>query len=274
MTQSTTADIRTLAGIPAPPVGLSGAEELIRRKNAVVGGYRILSAFGLDEGISGHITCRDPFDPHTFWTAPWGHHFSVVRPDDLLHVDAEGQILPDGGHGPLNRAAFIIHSRVHAARPEVIGAVHAHGLHGKSFSALHRPVAPITQDSCAFHRDQAIYDEYHGVALVEEEGQRIAAALGPNKAVILTNHGHLTVGTTVESAVWWFVSMERSMQSELLVRAAGGAVELASEVAAETYAAVGTEEVGWFAYTTIIQKIARHEPDLFGHWLPTMEDGA
>ncbi|WOQ17391.1 class II aldolase/adducin family protein [Raineyella sp. W15-4] len=267
MTDTNLTDVATLAAIPAPPTGLSLADELDRRKNAVVGGYRILSAFGLDEGISGHITCRDPYDPNTFWTAPWGRHFSLVRPEELLHVDATGRILPDGGRGRLNRAAFVIHSHVHAARPEVMGAVHAHGLHGKTFSALHRPVSPITQDSCAFHGDQAIYDEYHGVALLEEEGERIATALGPHKAVILTNHGHLTVGTTVESAVWWFVSMERSMQSELLALAAGDPVPLDPQTAAETYAAVGGEDVGWFAYSTIIQRIARHEPDLFGHWL-------
>ncbi len=104
---------------------------------------------------------------------------------------------------------------MHEARPDVVGAVHAHGLQGKAFSSLHRLLSPITQDACAFYEDHSIYDEYHGVALDEEEGLRIAAALGPRKAVVLSNHGHLTVGTSVESAVWWYVSMERSMQAEL-----------------------------------------------------------
>ncbi len=81
---------------------------------------------------------------------------------------------------------------------------------------------------------------------------------------MLSNHGHLTVGTSVESAVWWYVSMERSMQAELAARAAGNPVALQHDVALQTYEAVGTEKVGWFAYSTIIQKIAAEEPHIFG----------
>lgn len=256
-----TPTIAELAGIPDRPHSDDPGAERRRRKIAVIGGYRILSRFGLDEGISGHITARDPERPDTFWTAPFGRHFSKVAPDELLHVAADGTIL--SGRGPLNRAAFVIHSKVHEARPDVIGAVHAHGLQGKAFSSLHRLLSPITQDACAFHNDHSIYEEYHGVALDEEEGGRIAEALGGNKAVILTNHGHLTVGTSVESAVWWYVSMERSMQAELAARAAGDPVALHDKIAAQTYEAVGTEQVGWFAYSTIIQKIAAEEPELF-----------
>ncbi|MBM7244293.1 class II aldolase/adducin family protein [Rhodococcus fascians] len=255
------ASIAELASIPDAPVGLSSAEERTRRKIAVVGGYRILSKFGLDEGISGHITARDPEDPDTFWTAPFGRHFSQVRPEELLHVGADGTVL--SGSGPLNRAAFVIHSTVHEARPDVIGAVHAHGLHGKAFSSLHRLLQPITQDACAFYQDHALYDEYHGVALDAEEGVRIAAALGTNKAVILSNHGHLTVGTSVEAAVWWYVSMERSMQAELAACAAGDPVVLHDKIAAQTFEAVGVDKAGWFAYSTIIQSIAAAEPDIF-----------
>jgi ribulose-5-phosphate 4-epimerase/fuculose-1-phosphate aldolase len=259
MNQSPT--IAELAGIPSPPEYHDLEQERRRRKIAVIGGYRILSRFGLDEGISGHITARDPERTDTFWTAPFGRHFSQVMPDELLHVDSDGTIL--SGHGMLNRAAFVIHSKVHDARPDVIGAVHAHGLQGKAFSSLHRLLSPITQDACAFYDDHSLYEEYHGVALDEEEGLRIAGALGSGKAVILTNHGHLTVGTSVESAVWWYVSMERSMQAELAARAAGDPVELHDKIAAQTYEAVGTEKVGWFAYSTIIQKIAAEEPEVF-----------
>ncbi|MFQ6398834.1 class II aldolase/adducin family protein [Nocardia sp. KC 131] len=255
-------NIAELAGIPGRPEYSDVDDERRRRKLAVVGGYRILSRFGLDEGISGHITARDPERPDTFWTAPFGRHFACVRPEELLHVGSDGTVL--SGDGPLNRAAFVIHSKVHEARPDVIGAVHAHGLHGKAFAALHRPLRPITQDACAFYHDHSVYEEYHGVALDEEEGLRIAAALGDNKAVILANHGHLTVGTSVESAVWWYVSMERSMQAELAALAAGDPVVLHDKISAQTYEAVGTEKVGWFAYSTIIQKIASDEPGVFG----------
>ena len=74
---------------------------------------------------------------------------------------------------------------------------------------------------CAFYGDHALFDDYTGVVLDLEEGKRIAHALGDGKAVILRNHGLLTVGHTVDEAAWWFITMERSCQAQLLAEAAG-----------------------------------------------------
>src|SRR5436309_2424281 len=82
-------------------------------------------------------------------------------------------------------AAFAIHSQIHAARPDVVAAAHAHSLHGKAWSALRRPLDPLTQDACAFYGDHAVFDDYAGVVLDLDEGKRIAAALASRKAVIL-----------------------------------------------------------------------------------------
>src|SRR3712207_1266495 len=91
---------------------------------------------------------------------------------------------------------------------------------------------PITQDACAFYNDQGLFDDYTGVVLDVEEGKRIAHALGDHKAVILRNHGLLTVGQTVDAAVWWFVTMERSSQAQLLAKAAGTPVLIDADQAA------------------------------------------
>ena len=125
----------------------------------------------------------------------------------------------------MNTAAFAIHSQVHAARPDVVAAAHAHSLHGKAWSSLGRLLDPLTQDACAFYDDHALFDDYTGVVLDLEEGKRIAHALGGNKAVILRNHGLLTVGHTVDEAAWWFITMERTCQAQLLAEAAGTPVE-------------------------------------------------
>ena len=98
---------------------------------------------------------------------------------------------------------------MHAARPDVIAAAHSHSLHGKAWSSLGRLLDPITQDACAFFEDHALFDDFTGVVLDLEEGKRIGAALGNNKAVILRNHGLLTVGHSVDAAVWSFITMER-----------------------------------------------------------------
>ena len=125
------------------------------------------------------------------------------------------------GEGGVNTAAFAIHSAVHAARPDVIAAAHSHSIYGKSWSSLGRLLDPLTQDACAFFEDHALFDDYTGVVLDPDEGKRIAHTLGDHKAVILRNHGLLTVGHSVDEAVWWFVTMERTCQAQLLAEAAG-----------------------------------------------------
>ena len=134
-------------------------------------------------------------------------------------MNHQGEVVE--GDRPVNGAAFAIHSQVHAARPDVVAAAHSHSVYGKSWSSLGRTLDPITQDACAFYDDHAVFDDYTGVVLDLEEGKRIAHALGDNKAAILRNHGLLTVGHSVDEAAWWFITMERSCQAQLLAEAAG-----------------------------------------------------
>jgi len=249
-----------VANIPAIERAADDDAERDRRKWEVAVGYRVLCRFGLDEGIAGHITGRDPIDTTSFWTAPFGAYFGTVRPEELILVDEDGTVRE--GEGLLNRAAFAIHSRIHRARPDVIGAVHAHGLHGKAFSSLRSLLLPLTQDACAFYDDHGLYTDYHGVVFDTAEGDAIAAELGSRKAVILANHGHLTVGRTVGSAVWWFVTMERSMQAQLIAEAAGEPQPLSDEIATATAATVGPEDVGAFAFSVLAKRVVAEQPDL------------
>jgi ribulose-5-phosphate 4-epimerase/fuculose-1-phosphate aldolase len=168
------------------------------------------------------------------------------------------------GDQPVNRAAFAIHSQVHAARPDVIAAAHAHSVHGKAFSSLGRLLDPITQDACAFYADHSLFDDYTGVVLDPEEGKRIAVALGDHKAVILRNHGLLTVGHTVDEAAFWFITMERSCQAQLLASAAGDPVLIDPEMAALTARQVGSDVSGEFGFRPLWDWITAAEPDLLG----------
>jgi len=250
---------RIMRGIAGPTVR-SVEEERIHRKQVVAAGLRLFSKFGFDEGIGGHITARDPELTDHFWVNPFGVHFSEVRASDLLLVAHDGTIVE--GDFPLNAAAFAIHSQVHAARPDVMGAAHAHTVYGKALSALGQPLEPITLDSCYFYEDHAVFDEFTGAVLDIEEGKRIAHALGDRKAIILRNHGLLTVGQTVESALWWFVTMERSCQVQILAKAAGNVVHIEHEHARLTYEQTGSERVGWFQFQPLLRRITLEQPDL------------
>ncbi len=235
-------------------------DERLYRKQRLAAGFRLFGRFGFDEGVAGHITVRDPGDPHRFWVNPFGMSFSHVRVSDLICVDHEGNVVE--GNAFVNGAAFAIHSQVHAARPDVIAAAHSHSVHGKAFSSLGKKLDPITQDVCAFYQDHEVFDDFTGVVLDLEEGKRIAHALGGAKAAILRNHGLLTVGQSVESAVWWFITMERSCQAQLMASAAGTPIHINHEAAVATHEVVGTETAGQFSFQPLFDQIIRQQPDL------------
>ena len=172
--------------------------ERLHRKQRLAAAFRWFSRYEFDEGVAGHITARDPELLDHFWVNPFAMHFGQISVSDLLLVNDSGQVV-EGNKG-VNTAAFAIHSQIHAARPDVIAAAHSHSLHGKAWSTLGRKLDAITQDACAFYGDHDVFDDYTGVVLDTEEGQRIAAALGDHKAVILRNHGLLTVGHSVDEA--------------------------------------------------------------------------
>jgi len=246
--------------LPAPPVFATAEAERRHRKQRLAGAYRLFSRFGFDEGVAGHITARDPERLDHFWVNPFGMHFGEIRASDLILVNDRGQVVE--GKYPVNGAAFAIHSRVHAARPDVAAAAHAHSLYGKTWSSLGRLLDPITQDSCAFYGDHGLFADFTGVVYETSEGERIAEALGKQKAVILRNHGMLTVGHTVDEAAWWFITMERSCEAQLLAEAVGTPVKIDAANAAITEQQIGSHAAGWFQFQPLWARIVREQPDL------------
>src|SRR6201996_1960901 len=172
--------------------------------------------------MSGHISVRDPEHPHQFWTNPLARHFGLLRASDMILVDYSGAVVGGNTSRPANAAGFLIHSAVHKARPDVHAACHMHSKAGKAWSAFARPLEMLNQDICYMYGEaQAVYTEFGGVVFSEEEGKRLAAALGSKgKGLILRNHGLLTVGGTVDEAAYLFTLMERSCEVQLMVEAA------------------------------------------------------
>ncbi|MFB6706889.1 class II aldolase/adducin family protein [Streptomyces sp. NPDC096354] len=238
-----------------PPVHQSVEEERAYRKERLAGALRLFAAYGYEDGVSGHITARDPEYTGCFWVNPFGAPFDGLLPDELILVNGDGQVVEGRHH--VNQAAFAVHAQVHRARPDVVAVAHTHSLHGRALSALGEFIEPITQESCAFYEDHAVYQAYTGVVVDEEEGRRIAAALGPRKAIILRNHGLLTVGDSVDAAAWWFVTMERSCQVQLTARAAGKPVLIEHREAVATREQLGSDLVAWINYQPMWKRISR-----------------
>jgi ribulose-5-phosphate 4-epimerase/fuculose-1-phosphate aldolase len=264
-------ELRTIDGVeltpkevslPGPPVFDSVEEERLYRKTHLAGALRVFGRFGFSEGVAGHITVRDPEFPDMFWVNPFQMNFRHVRQSDLILVDHEGHVVY--GEYPVNRAAFVIHAAIHQARPDIVAAAHAHSPYGKSFSSLGIPLAPLTQDACIFYEDHTVISEQGGAVVFElEAGRELASKFPTGKAAIHQNHGLFTVGKTVDEAAFWFISMERSCQAQLMAMAAGDPIEINHEYASYTRDNTAFPEAGWFSFQPIWQDISRSEPELF-----------
>ena len=233
------------------PTFSSLEDERLYRKQHLAAAYRVFAERGFDEGVAGHISVRDPILTDHFWLNPLSTHFSQIRVSDLILVNEEGQVVE--GDQPINAAAFAIHSALHKRRPDVHAACHAHSVYGKAWSAFGRELDMYTQDSLRFYKNHGVYKHFGGVVLAGDEGERIADALGDGKAAILQNHGILTVGQSVDEAAFWFMSLDKTCQAQLLVDAASKGSRHApktipDEEAAESFKQVGTPEKGWLAF--------------------------
>jgi len=245
-----------------PQTFASVEDERLERKQKLAGALRIFGRLGFGEGVAGHITVRDPEFPDCFWVNPFGKSFRHMCVSDLLLVNHSGEVVY--GDQPVNRAAFIIHSAIHAARPDIIAAAHSHSVNGKAFSSLGIPLDPLTQDSCIFYEDHVVINEQGGAVVFEvAAGKEIAAKFTTGKAAIHRNHGLFTLGQTVDEAAFWFISLERSCQAQLLAMAAGTPHHINHEDAQYTQQQTGYPLAGWFSFSPLWQEICRTDPDLF-----------
>jgi len=249
-----------------PPSFASVEEERAHRKARLAGACRIFARFGYDHWVAGHLTVRDPEHADRFWVNPLGVSWRRIRASDLCQVDFSGRVT--AGARPVNAAAFAIHSEIHRARDDVVAAAHAHTPYGRAWSATGRPLEPISQDHCAFYEDHTVFSDFTGAVYDAAQSRRFAAAIGARKALILQNHGLLTVGQTVDEAAFWLHLLERCAQAMLLVCAlapSGGRpayTALSREVASQTHEQVGQPLHGWRGFQPLWDEIIAEQPEL------------
>lgn len=252
----------------APPRFDDPAQERRHRLERLAVGFRVLARFGLTTGIAGHISARDPQHPDRFWVNPLARSFALMRVRDLVQVDADGTVVE--GDAVVNAAAFAIHSRIHAANPRVVSACHSHAPWGRPWSATGRLIEPTSQDACAFFGAQAVIPGFSGVVLGLDVGDRIGAAFGESSAApagitvaVHMNHGHITVGRSVDAAVFRFVLFDQLCASQMRLEATGQPyVVLDDETAAATAVQTGSEYATWLGFQSVYDEIVASEPDV------------
>lgn len=146
--------------------------------------------------------------------------------------------------------------------PKIIAAAHTHSTYGKAWSTLGRKLDTLTQDTCMFHDDVALFDDFTGMVVDESEGLRIAKALGDRKGAILKNHGILTAGPTVEAAAWWYIALDNACHTQLLAEAAGAPQPIDDAVARHTHGQIGGSEGALHSFESLFEGLVEAEPEL------------
>ncbi len=229
-------------------------DERVHRKRMCALGYRIFGAMRWGQLGDGHVSARDPEFTDHFWLLDWGVPFHRATVDRLVLVGPDGRVKDAAGTatGAINTAGYNIHAPLLAARPDVVSAAHTHTQFGTPWSANVQPFRALSQESCAFVFDQALFDDEEVEVLSVDGGKRIAEALGDAKFCILRNHGPLTVGGSVEEAVGWFVMSERV--AEVHVKAPHG-VPISDEAAAVAAATMQQPDTGWRVFQWLLRSV-------------------
>lgn len=181
--------------------------------------YRLVALYGWDDLIFTHLSARVPGPEHHFLINPYTHMFEEITASSLVKIDVDGNKVTDTP-APVNRAGFVIHSAIHAAREDAAAVLHLHTPHGQAVSAMACGLLPHTQTAMIAHHDVA-YHDFEGIATELDERERLVADIGDKNAMILRNHGTLTVGATVAQAFLRMYFLERACEAQVHMLAAG-----------------------------------------------------
>jgi ribulose-5-phosphate 4-epimerase/fuculose-1-phosphate aldolase len=245
----------------ARPHGISEAEWAARIDLAAA--YRLVALRGWDDLIYTHVSARHPTLEGAFLINRFGLRFAEVTASNLLVIDESGAVIGDAQYRA-NPAGFAIHAAVHRARVDAHCVMHLHTDAGIAVSMLECGLLPVSQHAMRFWKNIG-YHDYEGIALTPAEANRLVHNLGPHPALILRNHGTLTVGRTVAEAYVLMDTLEKSCRTQLAAMAAApGGLKLPSDAVLDHTLAQLTgdwEPEGELEWPALLRMLERDEPD-------------
>ena len=250
-----------------PTASFSEAEWALRVELACC--YRLIDHFGLTDLVYNHITVRLPDDAHphdgeVFLINGFGLHYTEITASNLIRVNMHGEAL-DSSDYPVNGPGFVIHSAIHGARHDVACIVHTHSLAGCAVSAMECGLIPLDQQSMMFH-NRVAYHDLEGIATDMDEQDRLVADLGEMNALILRNHGILTVGRSVGEAFRRLYYLERACKLQVQAMQSGTKLVIPSDTVAEHTAqqwevgAANQGTVNPIEWPALVRQMERKDP--------------
>ena len=228
--------------------------------------YRLVAHYDMSDMMANHISAAVPGEENAFLINAYGMMYEEITASSLIKVDMAGNILAKPDFGALdygiNRAGYVIHSAIHGARPEVACVIHTHAFASMAVSALQCGLLPITQTAMRFLKIG--YHDYQGVVLDSKEEESLLRDLGQGEALILRNHGLLTVGKTIGEAFNWMHRLELTARSQLAAMATGAKlVPVPDSVLQETYMNYQPQTrrpYGVMEWPALLRKLDRMDP--------------
>lgn len=223
--------------------------------------YRLMAEFGMVEMVANHISVRVPGTHNEFLINPYGMLYEEMTASSMLKIDLDGNVLFNATDYGVNEAGFVIHSAVHAARHDVECIIHTHTLAGMAVSAMKCGIMPIAQSSMRFL--DIAYHDYEGVALRLEERERLVANLGNREAMVLRNHGLLTVGKSIPDAFLNMYTFENTCRIQVDAQAGGELVHVNPKIMegmAQVMKTVTAGQGANIAWPALIRKLDRLDP--------------
>ena len=193
--------------------------------------YRLIAHFGMDDLIYTHISARVPESPGHFLINPYGMMFHEITASGLVKIDYDGNVV-ESTQNPVNYAGFVIHSAIHAARPDVNCVLHTHTRAGVAVSCLKEGLMSLNQFSAPYY-NRVGYHDYEGVATNLDERQRLVRDLGDKRVLMLRNHGLLTAGRSVPEAFQLMYYLEQSCRVQMDLMASRGSINALSHEVSE-----------------------------------------
>ena len=231
--------------------------------------YRLCDHYGMSDMIATHISARVPDAPDQFLVIAHGLLFHEVTASSLLKVSLDGRVLlqPQFGNGlpdyDLQPAAFVIHSALYLARPDVMAAMHTHTVAGMAVSALQCGLLPLTQTATRF-TSRIAYHDFNGPEREPAERAKLAEHLGQENVMILRNHGLLTVGPSIPEAFNFMFSLERACRAQLAAMACNTPLRVLPQAMAakseDAYAPGATRVYGRKEWPGLLRMLDRADP--------------
>lgn len=224
--------------------------------------YRLMHEFGMVEMAANHISARIPGTHEAFLINPYGMLYDEITASSLIKLDLEGNVLLNVTPYDVNRAGYVIHSAVHGARPDAGCVIHTHTLAGMTVSAQEDGLLPIAQSAMRF--SEIAYHDYEGLALRLDERERLVKSLGGREAMILRNHGLLTVGDSIPECFNNHYRLERACQLQVMALSCNTELQMPPpEAVRYSQQALGPQgglRLGLREWPALLRKLDRIDP--------------